>query len=143
MQDNVLVSVIVPVYNVEKYLEECVNSLTSQTYSNLEILLIDDGSTDGSGNICDSLAKEDARIRVFHLQNGGVSNARNFGIENAKGEYLSFVDSDDWVDLDMYEKMVQKIQLKSCEEVDAVFCMFAYEHFSGGGTSLIAKTSSV
>ena len=100
---NPLISVIVPVYNIEKYLERCVESVRSQTYVNLEILLVDDGSTDGSGALCDKLAKEDARIRVFHKKNGGSSSARNLGIANAKGAYLGFVDSDDYISPDMYE----------------------------------------
>lgn len=104
-----LISVIVPVYNIEKYLERCVNSIREQTYTNLEILLVDDGSTDGSGAICDKFAEEDDRIRVFHKENGGSSSARNLGIAEAKGEYLGFVDSDDYVSANMYELLVGAI----------------------------------
>ena len=92
-----LVSVIVPVYNVEEYLEKCVDSIVNQTYRNLEIILIDDGSTDSSGSICDRLAAEDRRIRVIHKKNGGLSDARNAGLDVAKGDYICFVDSDDHV----------------------------------------------
>lgn len=98
-----LISIIVPVYNIEDYLERCVNSICGQTYDNLEILLVDDGSTDNSGALCDELSQKDARIRVFHKQNGGSSSARNLGISQAKGEYLGFVDSDDYISSDMYE----------------------------------------
>ena len=92
-----LVSVIVPVYNVEKYLPRCLDSLVNQTYEKLEILLVDDGSADSSGEICDAYAVKDNRIRVFHIKNGGVSNARNLALENMTGEYVTFVDSDDWL----------------------------------------------
>lgn len=93
-----LISIIVPVYNTEKYLDQCIQSVLAQTYTNWELLLIDDGSTDSSGAICDKYAAEDKRIRVFHKENGGVSSARNLGLDNAKGEWITFVDSDDWVD---------------------------------------------
>lgn len=89
-------SIIIPVYNVEQYLDECVKSVLAQTYTDFEILLIDDGSPDNSGALCDKLAKEDSRIRVFHQENRGLSGARNTGIRNAVGEYLQFLDSDDW-----------------------------------------------
>ena len=105
---EVLLSVIVPVYNIEDCLERCVNSIRSQTERNLEILLVDDGSTDGSGALCDRLAKEDRRIRVFHKENGGSSSARNLGIERARGEWLGFVDSDDWIDPEMYALLLQE-----------------------------------
>lgn len=101
-----LISVIVPVYNIEQYLQRCVESIRLQTYEKLEILLVDDGSTDGSNRICDALALRDKRIRVFHKENGGVSSARNLGIEQASGEYICFVDGDDWLDEDYFEKAV-------------------------------------
>ncbi len=104
-----LISVIVPVYNIEECLERCVGSLTAQTYGNLEILLVDDGSTDKSGALCDALAARDNRIRVFHKENGGSSSARNLGIREARGQYLGFVDSDDYVDPDMYECLYRGI----------------------------------
>ena len=98
-----LISIIVPVYNVEQYLDDCLVSILNQTYKNLEIILIDDGSTDNSGKICDEYAKKDSRIIVFHKENGGVSSARNAGLRIAKGIYIGFVDPDDWIAEDMYE----------------------------------------
>ena len=104
----VKVSVIVPVYNVEEYLAECIDSILVQTYSNFEILIVDDGSKDNSGIICDEYASKDCRIHVFHKENGGLSSARNYGIENAIGEYLIFVDSDDyWLERDCLEKLIK------------------------------------
>lgn len=101
-----LVSVIIPVYNVEKYLAQCLNSIINQTYSNLEIMIINDGSSDNSSFIAEDFATKDTRIKVFHFSNSGVSVARNRGIKIAKGEYISFVDSDDWLHNEFYEKMV-------------------------------------
>lgn len=100
-----MISVIVPVYNTKKYLERCINSLLKQTYTDMEIILVDDGSTDGSGEVCDRFAAGDRRVRVLHKENGGSSSARNLGIDNAKGDYIGFVDSDDYVDADMYERL--------------------------------------
>lgn len=100
------ISVIVPVYNVEEYLPRCVDSILNQTCENLEIILVDDGSPDGSGAICDGYAARDARIRVIHQQNGGLSAARNAGIDVASGDYLAFVDSDDFLEPDAYERML-------------------------------------
>lgn len=100
---NDLVSIIVPVYNVEKYLKKCVDSIINQTYKNLEIVLVDDGSTDNSGKICDEYAKKDSRIKVIHKQNGGLSDARNVGIDNSKGKYITFIDSDDTIENDYVE----------------------------------------
>lgn len=111
---NPLISVIVPVYNIEKYLPRCIESIRKQTYNNLEIILVNDGSTDTSGTICDEFAKKDERIRVIHKENGGSSSARNAGIENAKGEYLGFVDSDDYIESEMYEKMICAIEETDC-----------------------------
>lgn len=91
------ISVIVPVYNSEQYLHRCIDSILNQTFTDYELLLIDDGSTDNSGIICDEYASNDYRVRVFHKENGGVSSARNLGLDNAKGDWISFVDSDDWV----------------------------------------------
>lgn len=97
---NELISIVVPVYNVEKYLNKCIESIINQSYSNLEIILVDDGSKDSSGIMCDSYILKDKRIKVIHKENGGLSDARNAGIEIAKGEYLSFIDSDDYVHKD-------------------------------------------
>ena len=101
------ISVIVPVYNAQLYLEKCVSSLTGQTYNNLEILLIDDGSRDESGALCDVLAAQDERIKVIHKENGGLVSAWKRGVRESTGEYLCFVDSDDWVDFNMIEEMAQ------------------------------------
>jgi len=99
------VSVIVPVYNVESYLPKCVNSLVKQTLPDIEIILVDDGSPDNCGKICDEFSEQDKRIKVIHQKNGGPSQARNAGLEKASGEYIAFVDSDDWCEPDMFEKM--------------------------------------
>lgn len=103
MEKKPLISIIVPVYNVEKYIRRCVDSLINQTYKNLEIILIDDGSPDNSGAICDEYAKLDNRVKVIHKENGGVSSARNVGLDSASGEYIGFMDSDDYITPDMYE----------------------------------------
>ena len=106
------ISIIVPVYNLEKYLPRCLNSVCNQTYKNLEIILVDDGSTDKSSDICDNWAKKDSRIIVIHKKNGGVSSARNAGIKKATGEYIHFVDGDDWLELNCYEKIVERDMTK-------------------------------
>ena len=98
-----MISVIVPVYNAEKYLAKCLNSIVNQTFRDLEIILIDDGSTDSSGNICDQYAQRDARIIVIHQSNRGISAARNIGISRATSDYITFIDSDDYIELDTYE----------------------------------------
>lgn len=104
-----LISVIVPVYNVAQYLERCLTSLAGQTYKNIEIILVDDGSTDTSGEICDAWQKKDSRIRVFHKTNGGLSDARNYGMQRASGEYICFIDSDDWIDLRFAEVLLDAL----------------------------------
>ena len=97
--ENQLISIVVPVYNVEEYLKQCLDSILEQTYRNWELILVNDGSTDSSGLICQEYAEKDARIRYFEKENGGLSDARNYGIEQAQGEYLTFVDSDDFLDV--------------------------------------------
>lgn len=104
------VSIVVPVYNTSKYLEECVNSILSQSYEDTEIVLVDDGSTDNSGELCDALAKRDARIRSCHKPNGGLSSARNYGIDHSEGECIAFVDSDDVIDRDMIKVLAENMQ---------------------------------
>lgn len=104
-----VVSVIVPVYNIEKYIGRCIESILSQTYADLEIILVDDGSTDSSGAICDEYAEKDSRIKVIHQKNGGVSSARNRGLDVATGKYIGFVDGDDYILDSMYEKLVKII----------------------------------
>lgn len=119
MMNNQLISVIVPVYNVEHYLNRCVDSILAQTYSDLEILLVDDGSTDGSGELCDAYARQDARVQVIHKKNGGLSDARNCGIEHAKGRYFCFVDSDDGIAPQMIEVLYRNL-LNAGADVSAV-----------------------
>ncbi|MDU6472960.1 glycosyltransferase family 2 protein [Intestinibacter bartlettii] len=99
------VSIVVPIYNVEKYLEQCLDSIINQTLKDIEIILVDDGSPDNCPQMCDDYAKKDSRIKVVHKKNGGLSSARNAGIEVAIGDYIGFIDSDDYIELDMYEKM--------------------------------------
>ena len=112
---NEKISIIVPVYNVEKYLKKCIDSIVNQTYKNLEIILVDDGATDRSGEICDELAKLDNRIKVYHKKNGGLSDARNYGVERATGSYVGFVDSDDYIDAEMYEKLYEAITKEAAD----------------------------
>lgn len=107
--NNPKISVIVPVYNAEKYLHRCVDSILAQTFTDFEVLLINDGSKDKSGTICDDYAKLDSRVRVFHKENGGVSSARNIGVENMVGDYSIHVDSDDEILPTMYEKLYNKV----------------------------------
>ena len=107
---NELVSIIVPAYNVEKYIKKCINSLINQTYKNIEIILVDDGSTDGTGKICDLFSKKDKRIKVIHKENGGLSDARNCGIDIATGNYILLVDSDDYVDLEIVEFLYNNLK---------------------------------
>ncbi|WP_338778803.1 glycosyltransferase [Metabacillus sp. FJAT-52054] len=106
MKEQPLLSIIVPVYNVEKYLAKCLDSIIDQTYSNLEIIVVNDGSKDKSKLICNDYALKDKRINVIHKENGGLSSARNTGLEIATGKYIGFVDSDDWIDSDMYETLL-------------------------------------
>ena len=119
------ISVIVPVYNTEKYLHRCVDSILAQTYTDFELLLINDGSTDSSGTICDEYAAKDLRVRVFHKENGGVSKARNWGIENAQGDFLFFLDSDDWLALDACDVLLHNM---SNDNADCVICGFNQTH---------------
>ena len=101
-----MISIIVPVYRVEPYLRQCIESILGQTYRDIEVLLIDDGSPDHSREICDEYAEKDGRVRVFHTENRGLSAARNLGLQEAKGEYIGFVDSDDWIEPEMYEVLL-------------------------------------
>lgn len=109
------ISIIVPVYNVEQYLKKCLDSILAQTFTDFELLLIDDGSTDSSGIICDEYEKKDARIKVYHKVNGGLSSARNFGIEKADTPYLGFIDGDDYIDTDMYEILYKNIKTENAD----------------------------
>lgn len=117
------ISVIVPIYKVEDYLHRCVDSIINQTYANLEIILVDDGSPDNCPMICDEYAKKDSRIRVIHKKNGGLSDARNAGLDIATGEYIMFIDSDDFVDEEMMESMMKNM---IDNKVDMVVCNIKY-----------------
>ena len=123
-----LISIIIPVYKVEKYLPECVESILNQTYKNFELILVDDGSPDNSGKMCDEFAEKDSRIKVIHKENGGVSSARNIGLDNASGEYITFIDSDDFVD----KRYLEVLYSTSKEnDTDISICCFAkYTHSS-------------
>lgn len=133
-----LISIIVPVYNMEKYLERCMNSILNQTYRHLEIILVDDGSTDSSPQMCDDYAKKDSRVKVVHKPNGGLSDARNAGLAVAAGVYIGYVDSDDWIELDMYERMYQ-----ACVENQAelAVCRYVCEHSAEGLPNLAGNTA--
>lgn len=112
-----LVSVIIPIYNTEKFLPLCINSVLNQTLTDIEVLLVNDGSTDGSGKICDEYACKDQRIQVIHTLNQGVSHARNQGLETAKGEYIAFMDSDDWIETDMIATLYQLIRTNGSSDL--------------------------
>ena len=116
-----LVSIIVPIFNVDKYLEKCIKSIINQTYRNLEIILINDGSTDNSYQICKKYSEQDSRIVLIDKQNGGSASAKNYGLKIAKGDYISFVDSDDFVELDMIEYMVNTIKKFNTDIVQCEF----------------------
>ncbi len=122
-----LISIIVPVFNVEHFLEECVESIINQSYKNLEIILINDGSTDQSGQICEFYASKNEKIKIFHKENGGLSEARNLGLDKATGEYLSFIDSDDYV----HPKFIEILYANLIENnADVSFCSVTYKDFS-------------
>ncbi len=125
---NKLVSIIIPVYNVEKYLNRCVESVVNQIYKNIEIILVDDGSPDSCGKMCDEWGKKDLRIKVIHKKNGGLSDARNFGLKIATGEYVLFVDSDDWISTSMVKDMVENMEKNN---VDMVICQFYLAYANG------------
>ena len=121
----VAVSIICPVYKAEKYIHRCVDSVISQTFEDFELLLIDDGSPDNSGKICDEYAQKDKRVRVFHKENGGVASARQLGLEKATGEYTIHVDPDDWVEPNMLEELYAKAK---AEDADMVMCDYLLEY---------------
>jgi len=124
VKDNILISIIVPIYNTAKYLDTCVETLVSQSYDELEIILVDDGSSDESPAMCDKWAIRDNRIKVIHKSNGGLSDARNCGLRKAEGDYIIFIDSDDWIDIDMM-KILLSTAIKY--EADIVNCQFVEE----------------
>lgn len=125
------ISIIVPVYNVEKYLRRCVDSILCQTYENIEIILVNDGATDSSPAICDEYLKKDKRVKVIHKQNGGLSSARNAGLDIATGDFIGFVDSDDFIAEDMYESLLREI---SGDKLNVANCMYV-RYYDSGETS--------
>ena len=128
-----LISVVLPIYNVENYLDRCINSIVHQTYDNLEIILIDDGSPDSCPQKCDEWAKKDNRIKVIHKKNAGLGMARNTGIENASGEYLCFCDSDDYIDLETINKAYEVAKKNNADIVT-----FGINEVSSDGNTLSA-----
>lgn len=138
MKDGALISVIVAVYNIEEYLPRCVDSILAQTYANLEIILVDDGSTDRSGIICDGYGERDGRVRTLHKKNGGLSDARNAGLEAAQGAYIGFVDGDDWIEPDMYRAMYE-----ACEREGAQVAACRYKQITKSGVIDASAAHSV
>ncbi|GIN96860.1 glycosyl transferase family A [Siminovitchia terrae] len=137
MIDKCLVSVVVPVYKVEKCLRRCIDSIINQTFTQIEIILVNDGSPDGSGEICDKYSMQDRRVKAFHKENGGLSDARNYGIDRAKGEYILFVDSDDYIEFDAIEKMLFYANRHSLDVVCADMCKIS----EGNSKSVIKRTT--
>lgn len=127
-------SIIIPVYNTLPYLKKCLESIAGQTYQNWEAVLVDDGSTDGSGKLCDDFAKKDGRFKVIHKENEGLVAARKSGVSFAMGEYVTFVDSDDWVEINAYEVLMEMV---SHSKADAVVCGLIYEHHKKGSRKLL------
>jgi glycosyltransferase involved in cell wall biosynthesis len=126
-------SIIVPVYNVEAYLPKCIDSILNQSFEDFELILINDGSTDKSSNICEYYREKDARVVFFQKENGGLSSARNIGLDYAKGEYVAFVDSDDWIDQSMYNSLILALEKNGC---DIVICGHNIVNFDGSITSI-------
>lgn len=133
-----LISIIVAVYNIEKYIAKCITSIQNQTYQNLQIILVDDGSTDTSGQICDDFAKQDKRIQVIHRQNGGLSAARNTGMEVAVGDYITFVDGDDWIEPAMYESMASEAVLHHADLVACRYRCIYRDYVKDGSTGTVS-----
>lgn len=135
-ENSKYITVIVPIYNIVKYIDKCINTIINQTYRNIQIILVDDGSTDSSGRICDEYAMKDARITVIHKENGGLVSARKAGLRKATGEYIMYVDGDDWIELNAIEHMVGAIDRTKADIV-------LYDHFENTGESQIVVTNNV
>ena len=135
-----LISVIVPVYKVEKYLDRCVESIVNQTYKNLEIILVDDGSPDNCGAMCDNWAEKDSRIKVIHKENGGLSDARNAGMNTATGDLMGFVDSDDYISPDMYQLLYENM-LENNSDISACGVQIVFE--DDRPANLLTKDSNI
>lgn len=146
MTKDYLISVIVPVYKVEEYLGQCVESILNQTYTNLEILLVDDGSPDNCPRLCDEYALKDARVQVIHKENGGLASARNAGLDKANGQFVSFIDSDDWIEKETYEKIMRvreetlaEIIMFDIIQTDGINFFNKFNYTSGTGCVVAAK----
>lgn len=135
--ENILVSVIVPIYNVKEYLEQCLDSICNQTYNNLQIILVDDGSTDCSLKICQKYAELDNRIKIIHKENGGHVSARKAGLKVAKGDYISFIDGDDWIDIDTFENLLNLFSDKTPD----IISFGAIEEYGGYSKKIINNIS--
>lgn len=135
-QDNPIISIVVPVYNVEQYLDRCMETLVAQTFTQIEIILVDDGATDSSPELCDAWARRDNRVVVIHQENGGLSAARNAGVARARGSYIGFVDPDDYVELTMYEHLYRNLQKESA---DIAICG-AYNSYPNGMVEAAQRT---
>ncbi|MBT2679817.1 glycosyltransferase [Bacillus sp. ISL-35] len=131
---NPKISIIVPVYKVEKYLHKCINSILAQTFTDFELILIDDGSPDNCGRICDKYARKDSRVSVIHKENGGLASARNAGLDIAKGEYIGFVDSDDWIESDMYELLYDLCTENDCDISNISSIIYFKDRIQKNGT---------
>ena len=126
---NPVISIIIPVYNVEKWLNKCIDSILSQSYENFEVILVNDGSTDKSGDICDKYSKGDSRVKVFHNKNKGLSYSRNFGVKNSNGKYVMFVDSDDFIsDIDIIDKFINILEKDKSDFIYTSYCRFNDEN---------------
>lgn len=141
-KENAFVSVIVPVYNVEKYIKECIESILRQTYTNYELLLVNDGSLDSCGSICDAYKKMDPRIKVIHKENGGLSDARNAGLKIAKGDYITFIDSDDVVDIEYLEILVKTAVSMNADIVQGEFTQIKNKLGNKSGLNIKEYTRS-
>jgi glycosyltransferase involved in cell wall biosynthesis len=141
MSDNKpLISVIVPVYNVEQYLDKCLESIVNQTYRNLEILLVDDGSPDNCPTMCDEWADKDLRVKVIHKKNGGLSSARNTGLDHCSGEYVGFIDSDDWIDLRFFETLYTNLE-EDGSDISVVGVWKVFETYQKSQTEKFSRTT--
>lgn len=139
MKDNPKISIIVPIYNSEKYLSRCIDSILSQTYKNIEIILVEDGSPDNCGLICDDYSRKDSRVKVIHQKNKGVSAARNIGLDYATGDYIGFVDSDDYIELDMYDTLWRLIKETEAD----IACISMIIHDENGRPLVVDEKQAV
>ncbi|MGP4067322.1 glycosyltransferase family 2 protein [Halobacillus sp. B29] len=150
MDEEVKVSIVVPIYKVEKYIHRCLDSIIAQTYTNLEIILVNDGSPDSCGSIADQYQARDERVKAFHKENGGLSDARNYGMQRVTGEYTMFVDSDDWLELQAVEKMLRQILTFKADVVQSAFyyaheehLLFDHRYYSKNGDLIILDNENL